>query len=589
MSGRQASNKEGKIAAQAQRQHTRRSARDEMLEAQSDADTVLRKIKRKGSAISEDSDTDNLMTLETADYPATSLESSSDGTAGYYAVNSEDSAYTIEKDPLESWYRKVGYLPELDEPIFNVLEQVLSPFAMSSIRRKFYRTREDLTMGLNDRNVRMDPSLPTDPFLAVFRVMKSLRESGSGVHPLDLHDEVKKYHIDKWRLDIEKAMKDGMTVVFQRTTMMSMLDRYRLMYNLKDGNQPVLDFAIEGTWNCPFMPTRALKKDKPDWQRTLLRPKPDISIAFRLRSIVEDGLMCIIPEAIRRIMTYETHDGTGSQRAFHFLMVETENADKTTSDRDCQLRNLNSASQSLHCLYEFFNEADRQEVKCDKPCCTPDAIAITTDSRESFPVGEDTFVGLFFKEVRVFTAVLTGATITIRVHRACPASKPPFPSHDGRPPFQPLILPDYPLQFEHSELIRLSDEDFSRERVADTFEKIMVDYGIGRLRPLLQKAAESIAMKFYRWEEKRGRQYVLGMRHYSHGQTASHPSAQTSRAASQATRRSSVSVTSNSRWQDPARPSSSSASANSPAGKFSFTAWDLGGQVELPKKKARRH
>jgi hypothetical protein len=58
----------------------------------------------------------------------------------------------------------------------------------------------------------------------------------------------------------------------------------------------------------------------------------------------------------------------------------------------------------------------------------------------------------------------------------------------------------------------------------DTFKKIMVAYAIGRLRPLLQEAAAKIAAKFYKWEEQKGRQCVLGMRHYSHGQDAPPPS-----------------------------------------------------------------
>ncbi|TGJ78226.1 hypothetical protein E0Z10_g10539 [Xylaria hypoxylon] len=549
---------------------------------------MLRKPKGKRAGVLKVSDGDIVPALKAAGPPTPSLESPSDSITGYSTADSEDSVYSVQEDPLESWYTNVGYLPDLGEATFDVLEQVLSPFIMSSIKRKLYKTKGDRTVGLNDRNVRIDPCLLTDPFLAVFHDMKSVPESGSGVHLISLHDEVKKHHVNEWRLDLEKAIKDELEATFQRTMMMSILDRYRLMYNLKDGNQPVLDFAVQSTWNCPFMPTRALKKDKPDRQRVLSRPKPDISIAFRLRSIIEDGLLHIIPEATRRIMTYEAQDGTRTQRAFHFLMVEAKNTDKTSSDKDGQLQNLNSASQSLHCLYEFFNEADRQEVECYKPCCTSGAVTITTGDRESLPLGEDTFVGLFFKEVRVFTVVPTGTAITIRVHRACPASRPPFPSHEGRPPFQPLILSEYPLQFEFNELIRLSDNDFTRERLADTFEKIMVDYGIGRLRPLLQKAAAAIATKFYRWEEEKGRQYVLGMRHYSHGQTTPPPSAQTSRAASQATRRLSVSTTSSSPRLRPARQASSSASVDSPAAQFSFTAQAVGSQLEPPKKKIRR-
>ncbi|KAJ9137721.1 hypothetical protein NKR23_g8948 [Pleurostoma richardsiae] len=485
--------------------------------------------------------------------------SPSESTTDYQTADSQDSTCSVEEDPLESWYKSVGYVPALDESAIDVLELVLSPFAISSIKKKLHKTKRDQTMGLGDRNVRIDPSLPTDPFFTVFHNMTTLQESGSGIHMSDLHDQVKKYHVDEWRLDLEKAVKDEAEATFQRTVVMSMLDRSRLMYNLKDGDQPILDFAIESTWNCPFMPTRALKKDRPDRQRVLSRPKPDISIAFHLRSIIEDGLMRAIPDATRRIMTYEALDGTRTQRAFHFLMIEAKNA--TSSDKDGRLHNLNSASQSLHCLYEFFNEADREEVECDKPCCAPDAVTITTNAgrRISSPAGENTFVGRFFREVRVFTAVPTGRAITIQMHRACPASKPPFPSHDGRPPFRPVILPDYPLQFEYNEVIRLTDDDFSREKLVDTFKKIMVDYGVGRLRPLLQEAAAAIAAKFYRWEEENG------MRHYSHGQMAPQPSAQTSRAVSQGTRRSSVSATSSSRPPSPPNRASSSASANSPA------------------------
>ncbi|RWA14195.1 hypothetical protein EKO27_g911 [Xylaria grammica] len=521
--------------------------------------------------------------------PALSFESPSNSITSYQTADSEDGGYSVEEDPIESWYADVRYLPALSESTFDILERVLSPCVTSSVKRELYRTNGERTMGLNDRNVRISPCLPIDPFLVVFGTPGSLRESGSGVHVLDLHDEVGKYHVDEWKLDLEKAREDGTEATFQRTVMMSMLGRYRLMYNAKDGNQPVLDFAVESTWNCPFMPTRALKRDKPGRQRMLLRPKPDLSVAFRLSSIIEDGLMLTIPEATRRIMTYEAQDGTRTQRAFHFLMIEANNSDGALSDKDGQLQSLNSASQSLHCLYEFLNEADRKRVDCNKPCCTPDAATITTDDRESPPAGEDMLVGLFFKEVRVFTAALTGTTITIRMHRACLASPPPFPPHDGRPPFQPPILPDYPLQFEHNELIRLSNNDFARETLVDTFEKIMVDYGVGRLRPLLQEAAKAIADQFYRWEKEKGMQYVLGMRHYSHGQTALLPGAQTSRAASQAARLSSVPATSNPQRQGPARRADSSASEDPPAAQFSSTAQIVGGQLEPPKKKTKMH
>lgn len=532
--------------------------------------------------------------LEAVEPNAPGLRNSSERSIGYQAVGSQNETGSVEEDPLESWYRNVGYLAPLDESAIEVLEQVLPFFAMSAIKRSLHKTKKDRAEGLMARNVRLDLCLPPDPFIQKFRHVKPVQESS--IYLPDLHEKVRKYHVDEWRLDLEKAIKDELEATFQRTVMMSMLDRFRLVYNLRDGDQSVLDFAIESPWNCPFMPTRALKKEKPDLQRVLSRPKPDISIAFHLRSIIGDGLMSAIPEATKRIMMYEAQDGTRTQRAFHFLMIEAKNADKTSTDKDGQLQSLNSASQSLHCLYEFFHEADRQEVECSKSCCTPGTFPITNNSGDQGPstassaasAGGSTFVDLFFKEVRVFTAVPTGRAITIRVHRACPASKPPFPSHEGRPPFQLMILPDYPLQFEYNEVIKLNNDEFSRERLVETFKKITVDYGIGQLRPLLRKAATAIATKFYSWEEEKGRQYVLGMRHYSHGQTAPSRSRQSSRAASQGTRWSSDSDTSSSRAPSRTYRASSRVSTSSRAAHFSFTSQPVESQIEPPRKKIKK-
>jgi hypothetical protein len=390
---------------------------------------------------------------------------------------------------------------------------------MSIIKNQVHKTEEDQVMGLRDRNVNLNPCLPPDPFFAVFHDL----EPCSIVSLPEVHETVKRYHIDEWALDIEKATKDSVQPAFQKAVLMSLLDRFRLIYNLRDSDQPLLDFAVESTWNCPFMPTRALKRESPDRHRVLSRPKPDISIAFHLQSIIGDGLMAAIPEATRRIMIYETHYDIHTSRAFHFLMIEAEITDNIAS----HLQSLNSASQSLHCLYEFFNEADREEVECGKPCCILEALTRRQEHRAAFSARTSTFVSRFFKEVRVFTVVTTTRAITIRVHRACPASEPPFPSQEGRPPFQLRILHDYPLQFEHNEVVTLAT-DVSRERLVNSFKKIMVDYGIGQLRPLLQQAAAKIAAKFYKWEEEKGTQYVLGMRHYSHGQNSPPPDKQIS-------------------------------------------------------------
>lgn len=561
------------------------------MERHPNPDKILRKPRKKRASVPKASvpkvsDNKDGRALEAVRPVAPGLRNPLESIASNQAVDSRDSASSVEEDSLGSWYRNVGYLAALDDSAIDVLEQILPLLIMTDIKRSLNKSKIDRGLGLRDRNVQLDPCLPADPFLAVFNNMKPLQESESSVSLPELHEKVKKYHVDEWRLDLEKAIKDELEATFQRTVMMSMLDRFRLMYNLKDGDQPVLDFAVEGTWNCPFMPTRALKKDKPDRQRMLTRPKPDISIAFHLRSIIDDGLMGGLPEALKRIMVYEALDGTRTQRAFHFLMIEAKNADKTSNDRYGQLQSLNAASQSLHCLYEFFNEADRKEVECGKSCCTLGTlgalnIANNAEGRGPSSVGKDTFVDRFFKEVRVFTAVPSGRAITIRVHRACPASKfPPPSSHEGRPPFQLMILPDYPLQFEYNELVTLTNDDFSRGRLVDIFKKIMADYGIGQLRPLLKKAAKTIAYKFCKWEEERGTQYALGMQHYSHGQSAPHRKPN-SQAVSERNQWYAGSAASSSRPPSRARRASSSASAHSAAAQSTS-------MEETPNKRRRR-
>lgn len=554
------------------------------MKAQLDPEQILRKPRKKKPSLPEKSVDNGRLELEARSHSAVQLGTLWEGARGYHPIGLPDRPASPE-DPEESWYRDVGYLTALDESAIAVLEQVLPRITMKELKRQLHKTLGDRALGLRDRNVRVVPSLPIDPFLAEFDHMES--------HDLpDLHENVKQYHMDEWRLDLQKAINDELEATFQRTVMISMLDRFRLIYNLTDEEGPILDFAVESSWRCPFMPTRALEEAILDRQRILSPPKPDVSIAFHLDSIIEDGLMLTIPEAIRRIMVYEgsKSNETRTQRAFPFLMIEAKNADKTSDDKDGQFQGLNSASQSLHCLYEFFNEADREEVECNKPCCPPQSLATTTDestssARQQSPshAGEqsssfakkDTFVARFFNEVRVFTAVPTSREITIRVHRACLTAEPPFPSHEGRPLFKPPILPDYPLQFEYNEVIKLRNDD--REKLVDTFKKIMVDYGIGQLRPLLKDAAKEISKKFYTWHKNKGKRYVFGMRHYSHGQTAPR-SQQNSRATTQATR-SSASAISNSQ--------PSIISATSPAAHHSFNIQPAESLPNPPKKRTR--
>ena len=60
---------------------------------------------------------------------------------------------------------------------------------------------------------------------------------------------------------------------------------------------------------------------------------------------------------LRNVVCYEGKSNAHKRRAFHSLTIESKNAWKIILDPVSQYQALNSASQSLHNMYEFFDEA----------------------------------------------------------------------------------------------------------------------------------------------------------------------------------------------------------------------------------------
>lgn len=367
-----------------------------------------------------------------------------------------------DEETLSAYYKRTGYLPPLSESALEAIRQVLADPSMGSTAGRLV-SEADQQDGLDSRNVNWD-STP-DPFRQKVPLLQTPTSSGNWT-----------IETKKWDDDLQKCRADPQEFVFQRTVMMSMVNRHRFIYG-KDG---FLDFAVERPWSCLPMPTRALRESD---GKHLPQPKPDIAIAFRTTALMKRGGYLYLPKPLRNVICYEGKAKAHQKRAFHFFMIESKNTYKSILDPGSQYQILNSASQSLHNMYEFFNEAGPEHLT------------------------------RFFKQVRVFTAVSTTEGIIIRVHRACLAKefrKDPRHQDSSEPQFP--ILPSYPLQFEYDIYFRGTADDFTYEKVSAVLESIMINYGTKRLLKLLQHAAKDVIEKFTAHQQHRSQHY------YSHQQ-----------------------------------------------------------------------
>lgn len=367
-----------------------------------------------------------------------------------------------DEETLSAYYKRTGYLPPLSESALEAIRQVVADPSMGPTAGRLV-SEADQQDGLDSRNVNWD-STP-DPFRQKVPLLQTPTSSGNWT------SETK-----KWDEDLQKCRADPQEFVFQRTVMMSMVNRHRFIY----GKEGVLDFAVERPWSCLPMPTRALRES--DGQH-LPQPKPDIAIAFRTTALMERGSYFYLPKPLRNVICYEGKAKAHQKRAFHFFMIESKNTYKSILDPGSQYQILNSASQSLHNMFEFFNEAG------------PEHLA------------------KFFRQVRVFTAVSTTEGIIIRIHRACLAKefrKEPTHQDSSEPQFP--ILPSYGLQFEYDIYFKGTADDFTYEKVSAVLESIMINYGTKRLLRLLQDAAKDVIEKFTAQQQHRSQHY------YSHQQ-----------------------------------------------------------------------
>lgn len=394
---------------------------------------------------------------------------------------SESLSLPDEEDPWAALYRRIGYLPPLDEATLELLRQVVTDPSMGSTAKRINPSALDqFRDGLKDRNAALEPC--HDSFLDHIR---SLSTTSSDETPAE-----KMRKSVAWDLDLKKTINDPQEPVFQRTVLMSMIDRHRFIYNQGDNKEPVLDFSVERLWNCRPMPSLVFQNPEP---MCLSMPKADLAVAFRQSAIFQNKYWQILPKELRETVCYEGQAAGRVVRVFHFLTIETKNGSKDSDDEVGLCQSLNNATQSLHNMYEFFREAGEEHVQT------------------------------FFAKVRVFSAVSTSKGIKIRAHRACLTEEVRPESADdadldGVPPMC-SILQDYLLQFIYDEFFEASSSDFTRENVVSILEKIMVGYGIKELWGHLRKAAGAIETKCidYRDKNKDAKRLWREEGYYTHG------------------------------------------------------------------------
>ncbi|KAL9616562.1 MAG: hypothetical protein Q9160_008583 [Pyrenula sp. 1 TL-2023] len=357
----------------------------------------------------------------------------------------QSSQVSDSEDPQQAFNRAWGYLPPFDEETVAVVEAIINDPIMAKRADRIGPEKNEFGLGLRYRNVRTAPCSNADPCSNEIKAYEFNREVAESEGDKQSQGQL-------WKFDQAKCDKGTNEAFFQRTLMMGLIGRNYLMYEPDNAQHTYLDFSVEEVWTCPPMPTRAYAlKDK-----FLTQPKPDLAVCFRRKAVVPDGLWMRMPKAMLRLACFENDGPRGESKVFHFFTVEAKRELTSARDQVAQRQCLNNASQSLFNLFEFFRDADHEEI--------------------------------FFHQVRVFSAVASTEGLLIRIHRAEKV-------HDESRRVIPLPA-DYPLYFEYQDYTFLNRSEFEREKVLDIIEPILIGYGVKKLLPLLKQAADSIITRY---------------------------------------------------------------------------------------------
>lgn len=384
----------------------------------------------------------------------------------------------VEEDPLQLYYKRIGYLPPLDDATIEFLEVLsmsnptVDPEAGRIAPKSIFKFR----LGLRWRMVDTDPD---DDENFHFEEKQNV--------PCPLVPEIIKDYDEKlWGRDLDKCQKQIQEAIFQRTMMLSMIDRYRLFYGYQDTKeQSLLEFAVETAWTCVPMPTHAERRK----EKYLTAPKPDLAVGFRREKLFQDCDWESFPKATQRIICYEGEEPPNFDRTFYFLTIEAKHNFKNVDDPVALNQCLNNASQALHNMYEFFKEADRE-------------------IGEDVDVKGDKYTKIFFDRVRFFSVVAVAGAMKIRIHRACRMD-----NTDRKGPRS-----EYPLKYVFSEYKEVSKTNFTHQNVVKELTEILHNYGVNELAGHLKGAIEKTNKKFVDYSNDKGEVLTRGELFYCYNQ-----------------------------------------------------------------------
>lgn len=378
--------------------------------------------------------------------------------------SSDEESYIEQKDtgPIEA-FKEWGYLPPFDEETAAIIDAIIDDPTNAMEFMRINPTSDMFYHGLVCRNIFVEESTTPDLYADINHLAH---------YPLQETDAERECYERLWTLDRAKCDFDRNEAIFQRTLMMSFIARHVLIHGQGPAGPSCLDFSVEETWNCPPMPTI----DYYSSRKFLTQPKPDLAVCFKRDMVIPDGIWCCMPYATQRLACYETPDRRGSSRAFHFFTIQGRRENTLAA----RYQNLNNASQALHNMFEFFQDAG--------------------------PRHKDNF----FSEVRIFSAIASMEGLSVRIHRAIDVSE--NRSKDD------VHIPGYPLRFEFREFVTVEKDKFDRKTVLELFGKILVGYGVEKLHGLLQDAARDL------WEKLKKDPEGMRLREnadfYRHGQVS---------------------------------------------------------------------
>ena len=387
------------------------------------------------------------------------------------STNNQTSLVQQDSDPEEAFNRKWGYLPPLDEEAAAIIDAIILDPSKAMDYARVNPSNNGFYRGLERRNVMLEEAADPDPYANNCNDLPQFA--------LEETDAERESYERLWALDRAKCVNGSNEALFQRTLMMGFIARHCLIYGQGATEPRYLDFSVEELWNCPSMPTG----DYNLVSKFLTQPKPDLAVCFSRKNLIPNALWQQLPDATQRLACYEKPNRLGVSRAFHFFTIEGKKSLTPIDDEKAMYQSLNNASQALHNMFEFFQDAGpRHRAK-------------------------------FFSEVRFFSVVASTEGLNVRIHRATEVG--------GAGSEDEFVVPGYPLRFEFREFARVPKDKFDRKTVLELFGKILVSYGTEKLHVLLQDAAKTLVGKLR--NDPEGSKLRQNLDFYRHGQTGHTP------------------------------------------------------------------